>query len=401
MEENDSLDEIVKNNDYSGKRNNVGIVSENSSLIDIFCETLTRKSFNLTTLSIDDLAKSDQNFYFVDLEGFENYYGIIRQIKSLREQSPDSELILLHTSYTLSRPHTLPLDAVAKSNLVPVYERPLPRGASDLSRDLQKFAEEILLDHMNKFLSKPTMIEVGGSIFGLYKANPNALKELLKEIKKLHSQSYPIILTVGGGPVMALENLLSETYGTNPFFKEILERQARIVADLLSDIAEYIPSSRLSKKIFTDTYLRDRIPVVSLSGMPSIPTYESDTRTLRIAENLGLYKVIFAKDTDGVYEQDPYSKSRAVGNRLGFISLPTRQHSRSFPHIYASQILNGGINRMGLDGKGEHLMETGALFYLMNKTQHVRSIQVINGTKPELLHPALDGDFTGSYILKG
>ena len=54
------------------------------------------------------------------------------------------------------------------------------------------------------------------------------------------------------------------------------------------------------------------------------------------------------------------------------------------------------------------MIESGALMILRDRTRHVRAVQVINGTKPELLRYALDGEryipeggFTGSFILRG
>lgn len=400
---NNNLDEIIANNDNTGrKRNNVGIVSFNYNLIEEFGDTLSKQDFNLTSLSLDELANGNhQNFYFIDLEKIDDFDYVAEQIKTIREKNPDTELVLLQQPSLLSRPIAFKLKESAERYLVHRYNILSP-GEPGYEKSLQLFIEQAS-ECLDIFLSKPNMLKIGGSIWDLHDKNPEVMMKLLEEVYKLHSDGYPIIVTTGGSHRLSLEDALKAAYGISPRDKQVLKVQAEDIARLLGKEAKYISPGKVKDFKFTESYLRDNIPVVSLSGDYSIPDKESDTHTLRIGEKNGVYKVIFAKDADGVYDKDPYKFSRRMRLKLGFppLQVSLEPDNKFHPFIYATDILNGVIDRRDAEGKGEHLIETGALMYLKDKTEHVRAVQVINGTKPELLRGALDGKFVGSYILKG
>ncbi len=383
------LNDIVNN--CTRRRNNFGIVSSDPNLVEVLDEILSQRDFALTHLSFDSLVEDKpQDVYFIDLGGFDDLLSVAQLVKEIREQKPDSELVLLEPPSTLSKPQATPLKVTIENHLVTVYERPLPEKSSDYRRTLQR-----LVDHVGKFLAQPNLIKIGGSIFDLYDKDPSILLNLLGEIKKLHNEGYPIILTTGGGPRQDTERGVSEAYGTSDYSEQVLERQAENIAELLGDIAVYISPKEMGRRKFSPDYLESCIPVASLSGVPEIKDNESDTHTLAIGEKLGLYKAIFVKDTDGIFERDPNIPSKKI--------MAWRKQTNGnefFPHIYASAILNGVISRVDSEGRGEHLIESGALMYLRD-TKHLRVVQIINGNKPEMLCKALNGEFTGSYILKG
>lgn len=390
-------------NGTQSKRNKVGVISGDNNLHEVFGNKLIEQGFDVSALSLEEITKgATQNFYFVDLGGLDVYSAVIGQIRSVRELRPDSELILLQTPSTLSRPQAMPLKVAVERHLVPVYERPIEAGqTSDYKKSLQTFVEIALREHMTRFLTQPSLIKIGGSIFDLYERNPDVLMALLEEAKRLHSEGYFLGLNIGGGPRQVTEGDLSRALGIIPASREVLERQAKDIVRLLGSVAIYVPPNRVKSHPFNTDFMRQYIPVVSLSGEKTIPDDTSDTHTLAFGDQLRLYKVVFAKDTDGVYERDPYREPRRIRARLPIPSFFLREDNRFFPKIYASDILNGVIDRNDSEGRGEHLIETSALIYLRDRTQTVRAVQVINGTKPELLRKALDGIFVGSYILKG
>ncbi|MBI3035810.1 hypothetical protein HYY71_05805 [Candidatus Woesearchaeota archaeon] len=402
VEETRSDNIVPLSSNGSSKRNRVGVVSSAAVVHQVVGEVLTQQGFSVTSLSLEELVNGGMhNFYIVDLEGLDSYQFVIQQIKTFREKKPDSELILVHAPSTMSRPQSQPLSVAVQRNLVPVYAKPSSSGEStDYERILKGFAETTLLGHISRFLSQPHLIKIGGSIFDLYKERPGVLMNLLEQAKKLHEECYHIVLFTGGGPRQVTEMELSEALGTHPASRGVLENQVRTIVDLLQGTGVYVPPSRI-RSLRDYNFDNMPIPVVSVSGVSYVPPYESDTHTLVVGDQVLAYKVIFAKDTDGVFERDPYRDPRRERRKWGRLSWEVVADNPFFPTIYASQILSGAINRHDSEGRGEHLIETGALVHLKDKTRYVRAVQVINGTKPENLRKALAGEFVGSYILKG
>ena len=400
-------------NGHSGhsqrKRNKVGIISSDSALIQTLGNNLTNNNFDVRNLTIDDVANGNNplNFYFVDAQGLgDNSYSVVRgKIKALREGLPDSELVLLLSQSAISSPQMRPLQSSIDKHLVLSYNRP-EEGYSGVT-EYSKLVEK-LVRHLEAFLSQPSLIKIGGSIFDLYKKNPEVLTNLAGEVNSLHNAGYPIMLTLGGGPSYDIEKEFSNAYGTSLASGGILEMQARRIVKIMGNVAEYVPPEKMKNMSFSREYLRDKIPVTSLSGLPHLPEHESDTHTLATGEKQKLYKAIFAKHTDGIYERDPWAEPRRIRVALGPFGLTRVADNPFFPFIYASDVLNGVINRQDSEGHGEHLVETGALSFLKDKTIYLRAVQVINGTKPNMLKHALDGErylpdgnYVGSFILRG
>lgn len=394
-------------NGYSPrKRNKVGIVSSDSALIETLGDNLTNNNFDVRTLTIDDVANDNpQNFYFVDTQGLCDYSVVRGKIRALRERFPDSELVLLLSQSAISTPQMRPLQSSIDKHLVPTYTRPEEghSGITEYSGLIEK-----LVRHIEAFSSRPSLIKIGGSIFDPYRKNPEVLMNLAGEINSLHNAGYPIMLALGGGPSHDIEKELSNAYGTSAASGDILEMQARRMVKIMKNAAEYVPPEKMKNMSFSGEYLRDKIPVISSSGLPHLPEQESDTHTLATGENQKLYKAIFAKHTDGIYERDPWAEPRRVRVALGPFELKRVADNPFFPFIYSSQVLNGVINRQDSEGHGEHLIETGALSFLKDKTRYLRAVQVINGTKPDMLKYALDGErylpdgsYVGSFILRG
>ncbi|MBI2208912.1 hypothetical protein HYU50_05455 [Candidatus Woesearchaeota archaeon] len=401
------LEPKLNNGHSPRKRNKVGIISPDSALIETLGGELIKRDFDVRNLTIDDVASdyNPQNFYFVDTQGLGNYSAVRGKIKALREKFPDSELVLLLSQSAMSSPQMLPLQSSINKHLVPKYNR--PEEGSDRGTEYKKLVAR-LAKHIESYLSQPSLIKIGGSIFDLYKKNPDVLMNLVSKVNSLHNAGYPIMLTSGGGPSHDIEKDLSATYGTSPASGEILQTQARRIVEILGNVAEYVPPEKMKNMSFSREYLTDKIPVISLSGLPYLLEHESDTHTLATGEKQKLYKVIFAKHTDGIYERDPWTEPRRIRVILWSLELTRVAPNRFFPFIYASDILNGVINRQDSEGQGEHLIETGALTFLKYTTRSLRAVQVINGTKPNMLKHALDGErylpdgnYVGSFILKG
>lgn len=125
------------------------------------------------------------------------------------------------------------------------------------------------------------------------------------------------------------------------------------------------------------------IPIID--GMPPYEIYERPARGGRIPENrtdtgvyllgevLGARSVIYVKDEDGLYTDDPKKNPRGE-----FI-----------PKIEARELLRLDLKDLGIERK---------VIELMPKARHVRQVQIINGLKRGNLTRALDGEHVGTII---
>jgi len=104
-----------------------------------------------------------------------------------------------------------------------------------------------------------------------------------------------------------------------------------------------------------------------------IPPYRTDAGCYLVAEVFGCRDMIYVKDEDGLYTANPKTHSDAE-----FIPRITVDELAALsPHDLV-------IERPVLD--------------LMRHARHVRSVQVINGLKPELINRALAGEHVGTII---
>ena len=117
----------------------------------------------------------------------------------------------------------------------------------------------------------------------------------------------------------------------------------------------------------------------------------SAATAILVAQDLG------AKNTDGIYERDP----NVPDDRLDELGL--KHENRPIRFLYANQV-DTRIKRISIESDGrvtdEHLIETAALKPFI-ELKYPITIQIVDGTKPDKLITALEGNVaTGSYILK-
>ena len=106
-----------------------------------------------------------------------------------------------------------------------------------------------------------------------------------------------------------------------------------------------------------------------------LPAHGSDFGLFQHAEVLGMRRVIFVKDEDGLYDRDPKKHADAVR-----------------------------IPRIGLDALladlPEELILDRLLFRAWETARHVEQVQIINGLEPGALTRALAGEDIGTVIEK-
>jgi molybdenum storage protein len=131
-------------------------------------------------------------------------------------------------------------------------------------------------------------------------------------------------------------------------------------------------------------YLMERNAVI-FPGMPPytfwqhnpevglIPPHRTDTGCYLVAEVFGAKQMIYVKDEDGLYTDDPKRNPKAE-----FI-----------PKISVSELTARGL---------DDLVVEQAVVDFMRQARHIRQIQIINGLKPGNLTRALDGEHVGTII---
>ncbi len=105
-----------------------------------------------------------------------------------------------------------------------------------------------------------------------------------------------------------------------------------------------------------------------------IPANRTDAGVYLTAEFLGARSMIYVKDEDGLYTDDPKKNAGAT-----FI-----------PKITAQELLDMNPNDL--------VIERVVLEY-MKQASHVRSVQIVNGLKRGMLTRALNGEHVGTVIL--
>ncbi len=106
-----------------------------------------------------------------------------------------------------------------------------------------------------------------------------------------------------------------------------------------------------------------------------MPAHGSDFGLFLHAEVLGMQKIIFIKDEDGLYDRDP--KKHAGARRYGVI----------------------GLDELLADLPAETILDR-ALFHAWRAARHVQRVQIINGLERGQLTAALAGQDVGTVIVK-
>jgi molybdenum storage protein len=104
-----------------------------------------------------------------------------------------------------------------------------------------------------------------------------------------------------------------------------------------------------------------------------IPPHRTDAGSYLTAECFGCKTFTLVKDVDGLYDADPKSHPSASLIREISVAELKRRRLRSLP-----------FDEILLD--------------LLERARLVKRLQIINGLKPELLAPALDGEHVGTIV---
>lgn len=394
---------------------------------------------------IERAVEKPMDVYLLDLLAMPtiDYKELGKKINFIKAIRPESKIIILTPTSESIKSTGVPQQAqetyiyglsllkkeINPADLADIAGGPYPQHLkplkdSDYNRIVTSISEKLhpsLSSTCNErgYMENVVIIKIGGSILDLF--NPELLRNLLKAIVKAHESGFYTMLIPGGGPLLGdLKNYVSKMgYSPMEAYKKFAEAnlllQTKMIETLMEKIkpgvSAYIPPDKiefmLEMKFINQQYLRDRIPLfssvpgINTGGLsiPAVPSQQSDIPLVYFADALHVKKIIFAKDTNGIYLRDPKMTEEFAAANLG----EQFRHNKFFDYIRAADIQNT-INRGGLEQKGdlteEHLIETGAIQPFID-SDWLYTIQIVNGTKPDMVLKALEGCKSGSYIIKG
>lgn len=232
-----------------------------------------------------------------------------------------------------------------------------------------------------------TVVKIGGQSIcdrGI-KALPGIVEEIIA-----NKQDHKMLITTGGGTrsrhIYAIGLELGMPTGViAKFGSSVSEQNALLVSTLLSPGGGIKIGHDEIMKLPT-YYSQDCIPV--MHGMPPydffaipaakwrIPIHRTDVGTVILADLIGAKRCILVKDEKGLYTDDPKKKGDA----------------RFIPRISAAELLEKDYDDL--------ILERPCLEILQN-SEVIDKIQIINGLEEGNLTKALKGEEVGTIICKG
>jgi molybdenum storage protein len=256
-------------------------------------------------------------------------------------------------------------------------------GESLVSKTL---IETLKIAPQQRLFSDVNILKVGGQSIcdrGV-KALPNVIKEIVANKKK-----HKMLLVTGGGTrsrhIYAIGLELGMPTGIiAKFGSSISEQNALLVTMLLSPWGGIKIGHDEIVKLPT-YFAQSCIPV--MHGMPPydyfaippekgrIPIHRTDVGTIILADLIGAKSCIFVKDEKGLYTDDPKKNAKA----------------KFIPRISVQELLKRDLDDL--------IIERPCLEILQN-SEVLKKIQIINGLEKGAITKALNGERVGTIIYK-
>lgn len=256
-------------------------------------------------------------------------------------------------------------------------------GESLVSKD---FVNNLDIAPQERLYPDVTVMKIGGQ--SICDRGVKALPAILKEIVA-NREKHQMLLTTGGGTrsrhiyTIGLE-MGMPTGVIAKFGSMVSEQNALMIATLLSPWGgTQIGHADIVKLA---TYFKDGIIPV-MPGMPPydyfamkpkvgrIPEHRTDSGLVILADLLGSKNILFIKDEDGLYTNDPKKEPGA----------------KFIPEIGAQDLLDSGQDDL--------VIERPCLEMIQN-SEVIEKVQIINGTIEGNITKALNGEHVGTYIHK-
>ncbi|MCP4337839.1 MAG: uridine kinase [Desulfobulbaceae bacterium] len=250
----------------------------------------------------------------------------------------------------------------------------------------KEFIEQLDIAPQERLYPDVKVMKIGGQ--SICDRGVKALPEILKEIVA-NRPDHKMLLTTGGGTrsrhiyTIGLE-MGMPTGVIAKFGSMVSEQNALMIATLLSPWGGVKISHADIVKL--PTYFAEKIIPV-MHGMPPydyfaikpkvgrIPIHRTDVGLVILADLIGSRTVLFVKDENGLYSEDPKKNPDAK-----FIA-----------EIGARDLLESGQDDL--------VIERPCLEIIQN-SEVLEKIQVINGLVPGNITKALNGEHVGTYIYK-
>ncbi len=232
------------------------------------------------------------------------------------------------------------------------------------------------------------LVGLGGqSIFDRGKAAVMPVVEELSAIRQ--SKKHKMVLGVGGGtrvrhtvsialdlglPTGGVAQLVGAMEECNAvFLNALLAKHGSIVMqrEHFWELPLYLESGMLPIVISIPPYHFWEPPPED----GPLPTHGSDFGLFIHAEVLGMHRILFVKDEDGLHDRDP--KKHKDAKLISKITL--------------DDLLANMPNELILDRQ---------LFTTWKRARHIKQVQIVNGLKPGMIQKALDGEPVGTVITR-
>jgi molybdenum storage protein len=230
------------------------------------------------------------------------------------------------------------------------------------------------------------LIGIGGQ--SIFDRGREAVIPLVEELAILRSK-YKMVLGVGGGTrvrhtVSIALDLGLPTGGVAQLVGAMEEANAVFLNALLAKHGSIV----MQREHFWELplYLETGMLPIVISIPPyhfwepppedgPLPAHGSDFGLFILAEVLGMPKILFVKDEDGLYTKDPKK----------------HEDARLIKHTTLDELLADMPEELILDRQ---------LFSAWRTARHVKRVQIVNGLKPGQLTRALAGEDVGTVIVR-
>ncbi len=236
----------------------------------------------------------------------------------------------------------------------------------------------------------PDVVLVGIGGQSIFDRGKGAVLPLVDELRRIReSGKHKILIGVGGGtrvrhtvavamdlgiPTGGMAQLVGAMEEANAVFLNALLTKHGSIAmprDHFWELAHYLENGMLPIVISVPPYHFWEPPPED----GPLPTHGSDFGLFIHAEVLGMQKIIFVKDEDGLFDKDPKK------------------------HEGAKHIAKATLEDLMKDLPKELILDE-QLFKVWQKARHVKTVQIVNGLVPGQLTQALAGEPVGTVLTK-
>lgn len=238
-----------------------------------------------------------------------------------------------------------------------------------------------------QILPDVTLVGIGGQ--SIFDRGRDAILPLVEEIAALHLQKHKMLLGVGGGTRVRHTASVALDFGLpTGGVAQLVGAMEELNAVLLNALLAKHGSIVMPRDHFWELplYLDSGMIPIVISVPPyhlwepppeegHLPAHGSDFGLFQQADVLGMQRIIYVKDEDGLHDKDPKRHPDAVP--YGKVSLAEL-----------------------LESPPETTIIDRAVFESWRHARNVKRVQIVNGLRPGELTRALAGEDAGTVITK-